>query len=152
MNTFSRSSRVKLHSAVCRYRPWDTSCFVGCGRPSQRTPQPLGFLIRCGRLSNDAGMVGWNCDQRSGKLLRTLGKRRPGGAVSCHLPPRSMVSLPAPRKRRTRKNSVSKNFDPPTGIDHRAMVQVESSDRLRVSPNPKSSLGHSPFWMDHPPI
>ena len=65
---FSRSSRVKPHSAVFRNRRSDTMCFVGCARTDQRTPQPSGSLIRCGVSLNVVGMVGKNRDHGLGKL------------------------------------------------------------------------------------
>jgi len=142
MHAFSRSSRVKPRSAVCRYRPWDTLCFAESGRPSQRTPRLLVFPIRSGRLPNTAGMVRWNYDRRLGKLWHTSGKRRPAGKVSCHLPPRSMVTLPAPRKRQIRKNTVSSNFDPPLILS----IEQRTDGIFQRSPSvTRSQIAFGPF-------
>ena len=55
--TLSRSLRVKSRSAVFGKRSWEFPRFKGCAQPNQRMPQQSGFLIRCGVLSNVAGMV-----------------------------------------------------------------------------------------------
>jgi len=55
--TSPRSLRVKFHSLRFKIQLWDIMYFVGSARTNQRTPQPSGFLTRCGASPNAAGMV-----------------------------------------------------------------------------------------------
>jgi len=61
-----------------------------------------------------------------------------------------MMLLPALRKHQTWKNTVCFKIRYTLNIDHRKTTQVDSFNRLRIQPNPKSSPGHSPFRRQPP--
>jgi len=83
---------------------------------------------------------------KAGEVVAHLGEAAAGW--NGLMPPSSQVNgvISSSEETSDSKNLGEFEFDPPPppGIDDRATAQVESSNRPRVSPNHKPSLGYPP--------
>jgi len=77
---FTRSLRVKCHSAVSDNRRSHTTYSAENAPQNRRMPPTSGFPNPCGRSPKTVGIAQWSRDQRLGGSRRALGLHRPTGA------------------------------------------------------------------------